>query len=381
MRAIIGRLDADEVARQMDLAFRELPGYARFVDEDRAHRGPAAIRWNVALGLRWLSDGVTPDESTLAELHEVVRVRAVATERMHDGLLVYRRGIRILWSVLLDAATESERPMLLDHAEILWSYLELVVDAFAQAYADQQDAPESVGERRARTLLDRLCARLPLTVEDRDRAEQLGFDLAGPHRPFVARLAGETMADHISVAGRLRSQGVLATTEGRQIVGLCAENFGWAVLLEDPRFLLAHEGPVERPRLASALERLRMLVGFAHDMGRTGLVNIGHFVLHLLLAQSPEIADDIVERVFGNLEGIEHADLAATLRCLAAHSFDRGAAAAELVVHRNTVHYRIQRIQKLTGLDLQNPGDEGLVRLAILWTRIKPEASSWPSGL
>jgi DNA-binding PucR family transcriptional regulator len=45
------------------------------------------------------------------------------------------------------------------------------------------------------------------------------------------------------------------------------------------------------------------------------------------------------------------------------------------------VHYRIQRIQKLTGLDLQNPGDEGLVRLAILWTRIKPEASSWPSGL
>jgi len=29
---------------------------------------------------------------------------------------------------------------------------------------------------------------------------------------------------------------------------------------------------------------------------------------------------------------------------LAANSFDRGATAAELIVHRNTVRYRIQRI-------------------------------------
>jgi DNA-binding PucR family transcriptional regulator len=34
------------------------------------------------------------------------------------------------------------------------------------------------------------------------------------------------------------------------------------------------------------------------------------------------------------------------------------ATAAELVVHRNNVLYRIQRIQKLTGLDLQNPLDQ-----------------------
>jgi hypothetical protein len=29
VRATFGRLDPDEVARQMDSAFRELPGYAR----------------------------------------------------------------------------------------------------------------------------------------------------------------------------------------------------------------------------------------------------------------------------------------------------------------------------------------------------------------
>jgi hypothetical protein len=372
VRAIFGRLDADGVAREMDLAFRELPGYARFVAADPAQRGHPAIRWNVALVLRWLADGVAPDESMIAELHEVVRVRAVAAEQMRDGLLVYRRGVRILWGILLDAATDNERPMLLEQADILWSYLELVVDTFAQAYADAQDAPESVGERRAWTLLDNLCADRPITVEDRERAEHLGFDLAAPHRAFVARLAGSTTARHIALASRLRSQGVLATTEGHQIAGLCAENFDWTELLDDPRFLLAYERPNERSRLAPTLESLRMLVGFADVASRTGVATVRDFLPHLLLAQSPEIADEIVERVFGDLDGLEHADLAATLRCLAANSFDRGATAAELIVHRNTVLYRIQRIQKLTGLDLQNPIDQNLVCLAILWTQIKP---------
>jgi hypothetical protein len=375
VRAIFGRIDADEIARQMDLAFRELPNYTRFVAEDPTDRGHPAIRWNVALILRWLADGVSPDESMISELHEVVRVRATAAEPMHEGLLVYRAGVRIMWNVLLDAATDSERALLLEEADILWSYLELVINAFAQAYADEQDAPHTVGERRAGTLLDRLCARGPITVDDRERAEFLGFDLAGPHRPFVARLAGATTAQHIGLARRLRSQGVLATTEGGQIAGLCAENFDWTAQLDDPRLLLACDRPTERSRLAAALESLRMLVGFADDAGLTGVVTVRDFLLHLLLAQSPEIADDIVDRVFGGLGGVEHADLAATLRCLAANGFDRGATAAELIVHRNTVLYRIQRIQKLNGLDLQNPMDQNLVCLAILWTQIKPRIS------
>jgi PucR C-terminal helix-turn-helix domain/GGDEF-like domain len=383
VRAIFGRLDADAVAREMDLAFRELPGYARFVDDDPTDRGHPAIRWNVALILRWLTDGVAPDETMVSELHEVVRVRAAAAEQMHDGLLVYRRGVRIFWNMLLDAATDTERPLLLEQADILWSYLELVIDTFAQAYADERDSPDTVGERRAQTLLDGLCARRPLTVDDRERADYLGFDLAGPHRPFVARLtgsAGSVAARHSALARRLRSQRVLATSEGSHVVGLCAEDFDWARLLQDSRFLLAYESPMERARLAAALRSLRMLVGFAADAGRTGLIGSRDFLPHLLLAQSPGIADDIVARVFGNLSGNEHIDLAATLRCLATNSFDRGATAAELIVHRNTVLYRIQRIQKLTGLDLGNPIDQNLVCLAILWARIQPQLASGSTG-
>jgi hypothetical protein len=132
VRAIFARLDADEVARQMDSAFRELPGYTRFVAADPSDRGQPAIRWNVALVLRWLAEGVAPDESMTSELHEVVRVRATSAERMSDGLVVYRRGVRMMWNILLDAATDDEKPLLVEQADVLWSYLELVVDTFAQ---------------------------------------------------------------------------------------------------------------------------------------------------------------------------------------------------------------------------------------------------------
>ena len=365
----------------MDLAFRALPGYARFVAADSTTRGHPAIRWNVALVLRWLSDGVAPDESMIAELHEVVRERAVAAEPMRDGLVVYRRGIRIMWNMLLEAATDAERPMLLDQADILWSYLELVVDTFSQAYDDEQDTPASLGERRARILLDRLSAPQPLTVDDRERAEYLGFDLAGPHRPFVARLNTATTADHIALAGRLRSLGVLATTEGNQIAGLCSETFDWVPVLDDSRLLLSYDRATERSGFAAALETLRMLVAFAYSVRRTGVVTDRDFLLHLLLAQSPRIADDIGTRVFGALNGNENTDLVATLESLASNSFDRGATAAELFIHRNTVLYRIQRVQKLSGLDLQNPLDQTLVCLAMLWTQIKPQISPGADGV
>jgi hypothetical protein len=101
VRKILGRIDPATVVREMYLRLREIPTYARYVDADPEGRGRVAIRWNVALVLRWLSDGVAPDSDFLSELHEVVRTYAAANEPIANGLLVYRRGVRILWNALL----------------------------------------------------------------------------------------------------------------------------------------------------------------------------------------------------------------------------------------------------------------------------------------
>jgi PucR C-terminal helix-turn-helix domain len=371
LRAILGRLDPGAVVREMYQRLRDIPAYARYVDADPETRGRAAIQWNVALVLRWLSDGVAPDSDMLSELQEVVRAHAVANEPIEDGLLVYRRGVRILRNTLLDVASDDERPILLEQADILWSYLDLVVDAFGKAYADRQDSPRTLGERRARSLLDHLCAGLPITVEDRDRASRLGFELRAEFRPFSATIVGAPLQDHINLAARLRDRRVLATTEGTRVTGLTSGDFDWTALLADGRVAVAYDRPTEPARLDPVLDDLRMLTRLAVHAGRTGLISGRDFFPQLLLARSPEIARELTRRVFDGLEGTNNAELVTTLRSLAANGFDRGAAATALIVHRNTLLYRINRIEKLTGLDLQSHADRELVYLALLWTDIE----------
>ena len=66
-------------------------------------------------------------------------------------------------------------------------------------------------------------------------------------------------------------------------------------------------------------------------------------------------------------------DLAATLRCLAAHGFDTTATAAALQLPVNTLHYRISRIEKLTRLSFKEPRDRTLVLLAVTWETISSD--------
>jgi DNA-binding PucR family transcriptional regulator len=125
------------------------------------------------------------------------------------------------------------------------------------------------------------------------------------------------------------------------------------------------------------------LLAIAARSGRRGRVRADDYLPELLLADSPEASERIVRRVFGPLERAEAVDLADTLRCLAVHGFDSTAAAAALPVHRNTLLYRMGRIEKLTGLSLKDQRDRTLVLLAVTWETVAPalqSASGWPDA-
>jgi len=128
--------------------------------------------------------------------------------------------------------------------------------------------------------------------------------------------------------------------------------------------------PIPAARLAGAVERLRALTAIAVRSGRRGRVSADDFLPELLVADAPDVAGRIVRRVFGRLERADPMDLAATLRCLAANGFDSAATAAALPVDVNTLRYRISRIEKLTGLSLNDPRDRSLVLLAVTWGTI-----------
>jgi hypothetical protein len=380
LRHVLERFDVGVVERRMETGIRQLPAYSRFFwPVDRG----AMVRWNVALTLRWMISGTPPDESVLSDLHELMQARATAGQPLDDSILVYRRGARMFWEALLDLASEDDRMLLTAQADTVWGYLEdyvdMVVKVFAQAHPDQEDSPSTVGDVRARALFDRLCAQVPVTIEDRDRAPGLGFDLAAPARPFTAQLVGASVADHADLAARLRTAGALAFTEGIRVTGLMSPEFGWTAFLADPRLLLAQDLPTPRARLGAVAESLRALTAVAARSGCRGRVSAEDFLPELLVADSPEVADRIVRRVFGPLERGGPMDLAVTLRCLAINGFDSAATAAALPVHINTLQYRISRIEKLTGLALKEHRNRTLVILAVTWETISGDEQPAPA--
>jgi hypothetical protein len=305
LRSVLERLDVGVVVRRMMLGYHQLPAYTRF---DLVQDRTVWVRWNVDLLLRWMMHGTPPDEYVLSELREFVRERAAAGQPIEDGILVYRRGTRMLWDALVDLVRDVDRPLLVANGDSIWSYLDryldIVVDMFAMVYADQEDLPSTAGDRRASALFDRLCAAdLPITIEDSDRAARLHFDLASPFCPFTAELAGGSIANHADLAARLRGAAALAFTEGVRVTGLTMPAFAWAGFLADPRLVLAQDPPTHRNRLGSAVDSLRSLTLIAADSGRRGRVSAEDFGPQLLLAGSPALADRITKRVFGRLAG------------------------------------------------------------------------------
>jgi purine catabolism regulator len=73
-------------------------------------------------------------------------------------------------------------------------------------------------------------------------------------------------------------------------------------------------------------------------------------------------------RVYDRLAAQDR-ELVRTLDELIAHDFDRGATAAALPVHRNTLGNRLARIRAITGLDVDRADGRSLVWLAWLARR------------
>jgi hypothetical protein len=431
LRELVARIDLDEYVARVQRALEQMPEYQGFVDGqvELDDRGPAGIRWNLEIFLRWATDGGEPTAAELERLRTMIGARAAEGRPPEEGLAVYRRAMRAGWEAVLESADERERAVLGGAFDVLLEWLDIVSAVFEQAYAEEREAPVSRREREARLLFERLVAGERPGPSGERTAAAIGFALDAPHRPLVAALADGDAAEHLRLAELLRGQGVLAVAEGRRVVGLT----GATAVAKGRRVAgLAEAGPVDigalrsgerlvvcevavgegidgastgggtarldgaretaggaglaaprtargaglaAPRtaggagLAARLDEARTVVGLALAAGRRGRVDLDAYLPELLIANSPQLAARLSRRVFDPLTAAGRDDLAETLALLAANGFERAATAAALPVHRNTLLQRVARIEQLTGLDLDDPRDRGTVWLATLARR------------
>lgn len=92
---------------------------------------------------------------------------------------------------------------------------------------------------------------------------------------------------------------------------------------------------------------------------------IGPF--RLLTALPPEAAHDPVVRA---LLAPAHRELARTAEVFLDRAGQAGRTAAELGIHRQTLYYRLSRVEQLTGLDLDDGEDRLLLHMALKGARL-----------
>ena len=367
LRQLVERIDLDDQVERVQRALEQMPEYRGFVEgrSTDGDRGPAGIRWNLEAFLRWATHGGAPAAAELEQLRQLIGARAAEGRPPEEGLAVYRRAMRAGWEAVLESADERERAALGGAFELLLEWLDIVSQAFEQAYAEERETLVSRQERRARWLLERVLEG-GHGADDQRLAEALGFELSAGYRPLVAAVSGGSAAQQLQLAALLRDQGVLAASEGRRVAGLAHGpvdvgrlGFGGALILCEGA---GEEQPADA--LAEALADLRAVADLAEGSGERGRIDAEAWLPELLLVRSPRLAQRLRDRVLGPLEDAGRGDLVLTLELLARHGFERAATAAALAVHRNTLIQRVARIEQLTGLDLDDADDRGLVWLA-----------------
>ncbi|WP_217611546.1 MULTISPECIES: PucR family transcriptional regulator [unclassified Deinococcus] len=124
-------------------------------------------------------------------------------------------------------------------------------------------------------------------------------------------------------------------------------------------------GRVRRGAAAAALGRAETLTLAAH--ARTGeLRSYAEVLVPRALSGDRDAQADLTDSLLGPLRAARGAPgLLETIRTLCATGFSQVETAARLRVHANTLRYRMERIEALTGRSLNDPETRALWWLAL----------------
>jgi hypothetical protein len=343
----------------------QMAAFGQLSDESRADV-VAGVQRSLRRLARFLSTGVMAPDADFDPLREWARARATEGVRLEDLLRSFGLAHQVGWQLLRRHARSDETEVLLDLAAPLARYVDQVCTVVTETYLAERELLVSEEERRARSLLDRLSVDTPLDAAESELADRVGVPVQDAYSPFAIVLPGRPPHSHAALAARLRRAGwKLAVTQSDCVVGLTWKQLELADLGEGPMALLAIAEPTPRGELANAREEVVVLAEHGREVGLAGRLKVEDHVLEILLGRSPQLAARLRASVLGPLGEHDRGELALSLRTMIACRLDRTAASKALHVHRNTLAYRLRRIEEIAGLDLDSPRDLACVYMAL----------------
>jgi hypothetical protein len=299
-------------------------------------------------------------------------------------LHAYRVAGKYIWAAILaEAAGDGTATSALLHAASeLWLIIDDRSGAVTEAYRDAVTDRARSDTQTRNAMLDVL---LRGDAGDGARLWECVTMLRLPHRGTFVVVAARTPGPGVESIPRaedaLRRRGVQSAWRLE-----LAAHVGVVVLtprsgLDTLSACLADlaTGPVgvSRPydsldRTPRALHEARLAAATAAP-DRPDIVHYGHAPVAELLAGAPEAATAVAQSVLGPVLALPDAEsgpLLETLRTWFAEDGATSRAATRLHVHRNTIRYRLRRVEDLTGRSLSRPTGVAELHVALEAARI-----------
>jgi hypothetical protein len=328
----------------------------------------------------------------------VAPARATGRRRAEQGiplpaiLHAYRVGGRFVWETLLarGGSSATTRDALLRTAADIWTiiddYSEALIEEYRETVADQAHRDAQVRTAALGSLLDG-------SLRDESRLWESAAMLQLPHHGTFVVVAAETHNPGQEALPRveeaLRRQNAASAWQvgTEQQIGVVTIRPPLTVAKLCQRLSTLATGRVgvseqysSLDQTPAALRQARLACAAATPRSRE-LVRYEQHPVGVLLASVPELGGAVTQAVLGPVLALPPPDrdiLLDTLRAWFAEDGSATAAATRLHVHRNTVHYRLRRVEALTGRSLTRPAAVGELHLALEGTRILNVGSTGP---
>ena len=339
-----------------------------------------SIRDHIRRGIDRLS-GEAADTGRAVDLwRETGRRRAQQGVPMPLVLATYNFGTRLMWEGLLEIGEELdiEDHLLLRAGRVLWSGLDIQIQVLRESYRREELARERRDPARVNEILDGLLRGRAAEPDFAAQArEVLGMTADSPLL-VVVWLPTDLTASADLAHERLQDAGYLSywRRHGAHVLGLIPDagdgDRARAVLARSTRGRVGTARA--RDGLNGLLDAQQSALAAADSVARgsDAVVDITERLPEALLAANPALTSLLVEETLRPLLGLSGSTrdvLLETLVAVVRHGGSATYAAEELVCHRNTVIYRVKRIEELTGRSLDDPRDRLLLSLAAIATR------------
>jgi hypothetical protein len=374
--------DIDALADRLTvMALQREPVYAEL---DLVEELRAACRINLERGMQVLADRVPEGVEAEDTSRQTGRRRARQGVPLESVLRAYRLGGRLMWESLLETsrvrfAGAYDEP-LLDAAAYVWRVNDNSASALVEAYRLEELRLQSHDLSRRHAMLDALIeGRGSDPAFLRNAATVLGLPEDGPMLCVVAplettgeyplRSPQEAMATQDLVSAwfvRPRDEVGLISLAGRPASAALDALRPCAVGRAGASPVVAGLGAIDAG--------YRMAQTAARTLDGPGLAVLDDRLPEALLVDNPELLPRLVGTALGGLMDLPPGDrdtLLQTLEELLACGGSPTHAATALFCHRNTVIYRMRRIEAATGRSIANPRDRLLLTLGLMAARTK----------